>query len=98
MFGASLNSLTHSHIGYPVCGMVHIKETLLLIAITHVAAVGFLSLYLNGPLPYVQRHITVYKINVLSASLNKIFPSFILKNVISFYYKIFKKIIKKCLI
>ena len=36
---------------YPVCGMVHIKEPLLLI--------GFFSCYLNGPLPYVWRHITV---------------------------------------
>ena len=40
---------------YPVCGMVHIKEPLLLIG------KSFLSRYLNGPLPYVQRHITVNK-------------------------------------
>ena len=31
---------------------------------------GFLSCYLNGPLPYVRHHITV-NTNVLSASLNK---------------------------
>ena len=31
---------------YPVCGMVHIKEPLLLI---DVAAAGFLSHYQNGP-------------------------------------------------
>ena len=38
---------------YPVCGMVHIKEPLLLIGKKeHVAAAGFLSRYLNGPLPY----------------------------------------------
>ena len=37
-------------------------------------AVGFLSNYLNSPLPYAQRYITV-NTNVLSASLNKIFPS-----------------------
>ena len=44
---------------YPVCGMVHIKEPLLLIGKkAYVAAAGFLSRYLNGPLPYVQRHIT----------------------------------------
>ena len=30
----------------------------------------------SGPLPYVRRHITVNK-NVLSASLNKTFPSFL---------------------
>ena len=40
---------------YPVCGMVHIKEPLLLIG------KSFLSSYLNGPLPYVRRHITVNK-------------------------------------
>ena len=36
---------------YPVCGMVHIKEPLLLIErVAHVAAAGFLSHFLNGPL------------------------------------------------
>ena len=37
---------------YPVCVMVHIKEPLLLIEkrVAHVAAVGFLSCYLNDPL------------------------------------------------
>ena len=54
---------------YPVCGLVHIKEP-------YVAAAGFLSRYLCGSLPYVRRHITVNK-NVLSASLNKTFPSFL---------------------
>ena len=40
--------------------------------------VGFLSHYLNSPLPYVRLHITwtILK-NVLSASLNKTFPSFL---------------------
>ena len=33
---------------YPVCGMVHIKEPLLLIG----AEAGFLSRYLSGPLRY----------------------------------------------
>ena len=33
------------------------------------AAAGFLSRYLSGPVPYVRRHIAVN--NVLSASLNK---------------------------
>ena len=47
---------------YPVCGMMHIKEPLLLIGkSSQVAAVGFLSRYLIGPLPYVCRHITVNK-------------------------------------
>ena len=39
---------------YPVCGVMHIKEPLLLIGkSTHVATAGFLSRYLSGPLPYV---------------------------------------------
>ena len=50
---------------YPVWVMVHVKDV--------VVAAGFPSPYLNSPLPYV--HITVNK-NVLSASLNKTFPSF----------------------
>ena len=47
---------------YPVSGMVHIKEPLLLIErVAYVATAGFLSRYLNGPLPYVRRYITVNK-------------------------------------
>ena len=48
---------------YPVCGMVNITYPLLLNEkITHlVAVVGFLFHYVNGPLPYVRRHITVNK-------------------------------------
>ena len=35
---------------YPVCGMVHIKEPLLLIIrVAYVVAAGFLSHYQNGP-------------------------------------------------
>ena len=35
---------------YPICGMMHIKEPLLLIEKnSHVAAAGFLSHYQNGP-------------------------------------------------
>ena len=49
--------------------------------VAHMAAAGFLSRYLNGPLPYVLLHITVNK-NVLSALLNKTFPSFTLQNVL----------------
>ena len=47
---------------YPVCGMVHIKEPLLLIAkSSHVVlAVDFHVSVLNGLLP-VQHHITVNK-------------------------------------
>ena len=48
---------------YPVCGMMHIKEPLLLIGKSgnEVVAAGFLSHYLSGPLPYVRSHITVNK-------------------------------------
>ena len=39
---------------YPVNGMMYIKEPLLLIGkSSHVAAAGFFSGYLSGPLPYV---------------------------------------------
>ena len=56
---------------YPLCGMMHIKEPLLLIGKSSpCGGSGFpLSRYLNGSLPYVRR--------VLSASLNKTFPSFL---------------------
>ena len=37
---------------HPVCGMMHIKEPLLLMErVAHVAAAGFLSHYLSGSLP-----------------------------------------------
>ena len=54
---------------YPVCGMMHIKESLLLIGkSSSCSGSGFLSRYPSGPLLYVRRHITV---------LNKTFPSFL---------------------
>ena len=48
---------------YPVCGVVHIKDPLLLIGLSSLVevAAGFLFCYLNGPSPYVQRHITILK-------------------------------------
>ena len=43
---------------YPICGMVHIKEPLLLLGKSSpCGGSGFLS----GSLPYVRRHITVNK-------------------------------------
>ena len=61
---------------YPVYGMMHIKEPLLLIGnVAHVAGAGFLSHYLNGPLPYVWCHTPINK--MCGASLNKAFPSFL---------------------
>ena len=60
-----------------VYGMMHIKEPLMLIGKSSpCGGSGFLYRYLNGPFPYVCSHITVNK-NVLSASLNKTFPSFL---------------------
>ena len=47
---------------YPVCGMMHIKEPLLLIGKSSlVVTAGFLSRYLSEPLRYVWRDITVNK-------------------------------------
>ena len=47
---------------YPVCGMVHIKEPLLLIGKSSpCGGMDFLSHYLSGTLPYVQHNITVNK-------------------------------------
>ena len=40
---------------YPVFGIVHIKDPLLLIG---KGSGGRFSVYLNGPLPCVRRHIT----------------------------------------
>ena len=58
---------------YPVYGMVHIKEPLLLIGKSvHVAAAGFLFCYLKGPLPHVQRHIIVNKIKCVKILLKKV--------------------------
>ena len=61
---------------YPVCGMVHIKEPLLLIGKSSLCGgSGF-------PFSLSERSFTICltpynrKQNVLSASLNKIFPSF----------------------
>ena len=63
---------------YPVCGMMHIKEPLLLIGKSSPCGGSRFSLSLSEwsfticPMPYNRKY------NVLSASLNKIFPSFFL--------------------
>ena len=44
----STTGITGRGMCYPVCGMSHIKELLLLIE-----RAAFLSRYLSGPLPYV---------------------------------------------
>ena len=47
---------------YPVCGVVHIKEPLLLIRKSSPYSVGSEFLFsLYGHLPYVQCHITILK-------------------------------------
>ena len=62
---------------HPVCGVVHIKDSLLLIGKSSSCSGGSeVPLSLSGHLPYVRRHITVNK-KVLSASLNITFPSFL---------------------
>ena len=53
--------------------MVHINNPLLLIEKSSPCGSG----YPNGLLPYAQHHRTVNKINVLSASLNIVFLSFL---------------------
>ena len=58
---------------YTVCGMMHIKEPLLLIA--HVVAAGFLSHYLSCFLPYVRRHITVNKMCWVCRYIKHFLPS-----------------------
>ena len=64
---------------YPVCGMMHIKELLMLIErVAYVAAACFLSLsewsFTICLTPYNRKQ------NVLSSSLNKTLPSFLLSN------------------
>ena len=65
---------------YPVCGMVHIKEPLLLIGKSSPCGSSGFPLSLSEwsfticPTPYNR------KWNVLSASLNKTFLSFLVKN------------------
>ena len=49
-----------------VCGMMHIKESLLLIRKSSPCGGSWFALSLSGPSPCVQHHITVN--NVLSAS------------------------------
>ena len=65
---------------YPICGMVHIKDPLLLIrkSSPYNGDIGFLVFLLRSPLLFVQCHITMNK-KFMSVTLNKIFPSFLAK-------------------
>ena len=71
---------------YPACGMVHIKEPLLLI--------GKSSLCGGSRFPHSLSEwsfticVTSYNQNVLSASLNKIFPSFLSNCYITLFFKL----------
>ena len=64
-------------VSYSVCGMVHIKDPLLLIGKSSLCSgSGFpVSCYLSGPLPYVQCHITVNKM-CCASFLSSFLPSF----------------------
>ena len=42
---------------YPVCGMVHIKQPLLLIGKSSLCGGSVFTFSLSGSLPYVRRHI-----------------------------------------
>ena len=46
---------------YPVCGMVHIKEPLLLIGKSSLRGGSRFPHYLSGTLPYARHHITINK-------------------------------------
>ena len=69
---------------YPVCGMMHIKEPLLLIGKSSLCGGSGFPLSLSewsftiSPTPYNR------KLNVLSVSLNKTFPSFLFNSVLFF--------------
>ena len=71
---------------YPVCVMVHIKETLLLIRKSSLCGSSRFPLYLSGPLPF--SGLTPYNRNqnVLSALLNKTFPSFLISLYLVAYH------------
>ena len=63
LFQPVLHNLCNKDCGmcYPVCGIVHIKEPLLLIRKSSLCGDSRFPRYLNGPLPYIRRHITVNK-------------------------------------
>ena len=71
---------------YPVCGMVHIKESMLQIENNSASSgVSGFPFCLSDPSPYAQCHIAIDK-HILSASLNKIFlPSFPLAMLVNLH-------------
>ena len=74
---------------YPVYGMMLIKEPSLLIGkIAHVAATDFLFRYQSGPLPLLCLTPYNHKQNMLSASLNKTFHSFLVRFLLEFSIQI----------
>ena len=69
---------------YPVCGMMLIKEPLLLIG--KITAAGFLSRYLNGSLPYVRHHITVNKMCWVHRLLKHFFRLYYIWNIVNYLF------------
>ena len=58
---------------YPVCGMMHIKEPLMLIRKNHSCSGGNgfpLFHCLSRPLPYIQHHITINKMHMTRRTFN----------------------------
>ena len=56
-----LTSVTKAVVCAILCGMMYIKEPLLLIRKSSLCCGSRFPLSLNGPLPYVRHHITVNK-------------------------------------
>ena len=54
------------------------------------AAADFLSRYLNGPLPFVRRHITINKMSWVCRQIKHFLPSFLQQPVICVYQTIIK--------
>ena len=69
----SMTGITKSKVCDILSWMMHMKDPLLLIRNSPCSGVSGLPFSLSGPLPYVHCYITV--LSVLSASLNKTFPS-----------------------
>ena len=62
---------------YPVCGMVHVKEPLLLIGKSNPCGSSRFPLSLSGPLPYVWRHITLNKMCWVRRWIKHFLPAFL---------------------
>ena len=74
-------------VGCAICGMVHIKYSLLLIKKSSlcIGGTGFFSGYLSGPLPYSQCHIIIN--NVLCASIKHFLSFHQMTTTIDIFFK-----------